>query len=267
MPRSAPRLRALLGLILGLVAVGCTREVAAGLDEADANRGIVALARAAVDAEKIPDPQADGKFRLVVGRDEATIAISVLAAEEIPRVRPAAPPSGALVSSPEADRAARILATAAQIERTIASIDGVHDARVHLDVPVVDPLANALGDGKLLPRATASILVRHRGPVAPVADGDLRKLVAGAVSGLDPEAVAIVGVVVPPATVAGDRELAHVGPIAVARGSLSTLRAVAAIVLGFVALLSTALVALAIRLRRAKDEAQALALPNAPRAR
>ncbi len=257
-----------LGLLLvACVAIGCTREVAAGLDEPEANRAIVALARAGVDAEKAPDPQSEGKYQVVVGRDEATIAISVLASEEIPRPKPPTAVGGGLVPSPEAERAARIAATCAQIERSLASIDGVHDARVHLDVPVTDPLVAALGTApEKLPQATASVLLRYRGASAPIAADEVKRIVAGAVSGLAPEAVAVVQVQVPKAALAGDRELAHVGPYAVARCSHGTLRAVPVGVLLAIALLGTAILVLAVRLRRAKDEGAELgaAARNSP---
>jgi type III secretion protein J len=238
---------------LSLASLACTRVVATGLEEADANRGVVALARAGVDAEKLADPQSEGRFELMVGRDEATIAISVLAGEEIPRARPLATQPQGLVPSPEAERAARIAATAAHVERSLGSIDGVHDARVHLDVPQQDPLLAALGPEAKAAHATASVLIRHRGVNPPLSVEDVKRLVAGAVSGLPADAVAVVMTQVPQTSVTGDRELAHLGPVAVTRGSLGTLRAIAAGMLGVVALLSVALLALAVRVRRLKD--------------
>jgi type III secretion protein J len=246
---------AALGLLTCLAGVGCAREVATGLDEADANRGVVALARAGVDAEKAPDPTSEGHFKITVGRDEATVAISVLASEEIPRAKVLGPAPAGLLPSPEADRAARVLAMAAHVEQSLGSIDGVHDARVHLDVPQTDALAAALvPDGKAL-HATASVLIRHRGANPPVSVDDVRKLVSGAVAGLPPEAVAVVMVPIPASSLAGDRELAHLGPIAVTRGSLGVLRVIAGGLLSVVALLAVALLALAVRVRRLKDEA------------
>ncbi len=244
--------------LLVLLAVGCTREVAAGLEEADANRGVVALARAGVDAEKAPDPAVEGRFKLIVGRDEATVAISVLAGEEIPRHHATAAAPGGIVPSPEADRAARIAAVAAQIEQSLGSIDGVHDARVHLDVPTTDPLVAALNTApEKAPHATASVLIRHRSANPPIQADEVRKLVAGAISGLSPESIAVVMVQVPQMSLTGDRELAHLGPIAVTRGSLPTLRAVLAIALVLVAALGASLLALAVRVRRLKEEREA----------
>jgi type III secretion protein J len=235
-----------------LLLVGCTREIAAGLDEGEANRGVVALAHAGVEAEKVADAQAEGKYRLVVGRDEATIAISVLANEEIPRPKQVLASQG-LVPSPEAERAAHVLAISSQIERTLAAVDGVHDARVHLDIPIADPLLASLGGDAKLPKPTASVLIRHRSASAPISAEDVKKVVAGAVSQLSPEAVAVVFVPVPKAQTAGDRELAHLGPVAVTRGSLPTLRAIAIGLLVTLALLGGAVLALAVRLRRAKE--------------
>jgi type III secretion protein J len=246
-------------LIVALAAVtslaACSREVAAGLEEAEANRGVVALARSGIDAEKIADAQTEGRFRLVVGRDEATSAIAVLAGEEIPRLRPAAAKDAPFVASPEADRASRVAQTAQAIERSLASVDGVMDARVHLDVPQLDPLTTALaagGDAKLA-HATASVLVRHRGATPPIGVEEIKRLVAGAVSGLVPDAVAVVTVSVPLPTSSAERQLAWVGPIGVSRGSLPAFRALAAAALGGLFVLSALLVAVALRLRRARD--------------
>jgi type III secretion protein J len=241
-------------LALLLAAAGCSREVASGLDESEANRGVVALARAGIEAEKLPDAQSEGRFRLSVGRDEATSAIAVLAGEEIPRVRPAAAKDAPFVSSPEAERAARVAQTAQAIERPIASVDGVLDARVHLDVPQVDPLATALAGDAKAARATASVLVRHRGATPPLGLDEIKRLVAGAVAGLAPDAVAVVTVSVPTPGTSPERQLSWVGPVGVSRGSLPAFRAVAAGALGVIFVLAAALVALALKLRRSADE-------------
>lgn len=248
---------AIVWIFLAGAGLGCSREVAAGLEESDANRGVVALARAGVDAEKQADAASEGRFKIVVGRDEATIAISVLAGEEIPRARVASPQQPGMLPTPEADRAARVAATAAHVEHSLSSIDGVHDARVHLDVPQIDPLTTALAPEGKTPHATASVLVRHRGVNPPIAVDEVKKLVAGAVSGLAPEAIAVVMVQIPQSSIAGDRELAHLGPIAVTRGSLGTLRLVFAGVLVVIAALGVALLALAVRVRRLKEESEA----------
>jgi type III secretion protein J len=245
----------------------CSREVASGLDETDANHGIVALARVGIEAEKIPDTAVEGRFRLVVQRDDATSAIAVLSSEELPRMH--APPSvePSFVASPESDRAARTAATAAQVERTLSSIDGVLDARVLLDIPAIDPLTAALvpaSDAAAAPHSTAAVLLRHRGANPPLSEGDLRRLVAGAVSGLAVDHVAVVLIAVPAPVLAGDRSVAYLGPVGVARGSLATAKAIAAAMLVVIAGLAGVILALAMRLRRQKDrETEPLAAPAA----
>lgn len=249
------RRSAVVALIVPLLAVAaCTREVASGLDESEANRGVVALARAGIEADKLSDAQSEGRFRLSVGRDDATSAIAVLAGEEIPRVRPAAAKDAPFVSSPEAERASRVAQTAQAIERSLASVDGVLDARVHLDVPQVDPLAAALAGDAKGARATASVLVRHRGATPPLGLDEIRRLVSGAVAGLAPDAVAVVTVSVPLPGTSPERQLAWVGPVGVSRGSLPAFRAIAAGALGLLFVLAAALVALALKLRRGKDD-------------
>ena len=98
-------------ILLCVSASACTREIASGLDESEANRGVVVLARAGIEAEKGADPATEGRFRLTVTRDEATSAIAILSGEELPRAKPAAPREPGLVASPEAERAARVVAT------------------------------------------------------------------------------------------------------------------------------------------------------------
>ena len=52
--------RAVSVAILGAMALGCTTPVAAGLDEEDANRIIVALDHTNIDATKEVDPAIEG---------------------------------------------------------------------------------------------------------------------------------------------------------------------------------------------------------------
>ncbi|HVJ94482.1 MAG TPA: hypothetical protein VM580_32065, partial [Labilithrix sp.] len=64
------RLRRPLSIALVGLAAGCTVPVAASLDEADANRVVVALDQSGVDATKEVDPTSEGKFRVTVARDD-----------------------------------------------------------------------------------------------------------------------------------------------------------------------------------------------------
>jgi type III secretion protein J len=231
-----------------LAASGCTVPVAGGLDEGQANRVVLALDRAGVGSEKESDPATEGRFRVVVERDEAPRAITAMHAEDLPS--PASPGlldsmgKGALLPSRLAEHAQFLAGLNGELERTLLAIDGVLSARVHVSLPEADPL----GDGPRM-KATASVLLQHRNATPPIDVHEVKRIVAGATPGLLPDDVAVVMVPRPQST-AADRALARLGPITATRGSVGLLRiATAAIVLVDVALVVAVLV-LWSRLRR-----------------
>src|SRR5690606_10270663 len=128
--------------VAGIVGVGCAVPVAAGLDEPEANRVVVALDRAGVAASKEADPTAEGRFRVEVPRDDAARALATLAEEQLPRARPAGLAEsggrGSLVPSRAADQARLARGLAGELERTLGDVDGVIAARVHLNLPSQD---------------------------------------------------------------------------------------------------------------------------------
>jgi type III secretion protein J len=211
----------LLVLTLGITACGV--PVAVGLDESDANRVILSLDHAGVDATKEVDPTAEGKFRISVARDDTPRALTVMSDEELPRPKAKgvleALDKGQLVPSQKAEHAQFVSGLAGDLERTLTGIDGVLAARVHLNVPEQNPLRDLSQE-----RATASVLVEHRGVAPPLTETAVQRLVAGGVRGLPPEGVAVVMVARAPHPALRDSGLAHVGPIAVARGSLRPLQ-------------------------------------------
>ncbi len=81
-------------LIIGvaLLCAGCAVPVAAGLDEGEANRIVVALDHVSIDATKESDPLTEGKLRVVVPREDVARALSTMRNEELPRPRPAGHP-------------------------------------------------------------------------------------------------------------------------------------------------------------------------------
>jgi type III secretion protein J len=149
------------------VVAGCSVPVAGGLDEAQANRVVVALDHAGVGGEKEPDPGAEGRFRVVVARDDGPRAIAALRDEDLP-----APPTpglldsmgkGQLVASQLAEHAQLTAGLCGELERTLSAIDGVLFARVHLSLAKTEPFADAPR-----PKATGSVLIRHRGSTPPI---------------------------------------------------------------------------------------------------
>ena len=243
---------------IGLTAaalLGCNVPVAANLDENDANRIVLAIDRANIDATKEIDPQSEGKERVVVARDDVARALATMRDEELPRPRPPgvldSMDKGALVPSQAAEHAQYVAGVAGDLERTLETVDGVLGARVHLNLPESDPLRDAPS-----PKATAGVLLEHRGATPPLTTEAVQQLVAGGVSGLAPADVSVVMIARPAPVLRGEMQLAHVGPIAVARGSVRLLQATLGALVVLVAALAFAALLLWVRLGRARAEAE-----------
>ena len=250
--------------------LGCSVPVAGAIDEGEANRVVVALDRAGLDATKEVDPAAEGKWRVSVARDDVPRALSTMRDEELPRVRAPgvldAVGKGSLVPSEATEHAQLVAGMAGDLERTLGEIDGVLEARVHLNVPAPSPLRDTAPT-----HGSASVLLEHRGATPPISADAVQRLVSGGVAGLSPSDVTVVMLSrsAPPA-VAGGTELAHVGPIAVARGSARGLQIALGVLLALVALLAVTALTLYTRLGRSRAEllaaATAAAKPSSPRA-
>ncbi len=256
-----------IGAGLGLLALlaGCSVPVAAGLEETDANRVVVALDHASIEATKEADPAVEGRFRVMVTRDDAARALGAMRSEDLPR--PHAPgvmetlDKGALVPSAAQEHAQLVSGMAGDLARTLEGVDGVLSARVHLNVAAPDPLR--LGPP---PRTTASVLLEHRAVAPPLTVAAVARLVAGGVPDLALSDVAVVFVARPAAPLSSDAELRHVGPIAVARASMHLLQTGLALLLLLVAGLTTTAAVLYSRLRKLREDvADALPLEGTRR--
>jgi type III secretion protein J len=203
---------------------GCAVPVAAGLEEGDANRVVVALDQQGIDAAKEIDPTVEGRFRVTVPRDDASRALATMADEQLPRAKShgllEAADRGQLVPSQAAEHAQLVAGLSGDLERTLGNIEGVLAARVHMNLPPRD----GLRDGPP-PKATASVLVEHRGTTPPLAAESVQRLVAGGAPSLAPADVVVVFISHPARPAGARADVAHVGPIAVARGSMTTLKA------------------------------------------
>jgi type III secretion protein J len=240
-----------------VVLSGCGVPVAASLDEGDANQVVVALDASGIDAAKDPDPGAEGKFRVMVARDDVARALSTLREEELPRPRPHglldAADRGQLVPSQAAEHAQLVAGLAGELSQTLQGIDGVLAARVHLNLPPRDGLSSLSGGppGK----GTASVLVEHRGATPPIAPESIQRLVAGGAPGVAPADVAVVFVPRTSHGAGGARtDLAHVGPITVARGSAMVLKLTFAVIAVVILGLAGAILALSSRMARLRRE-------------
>ena len=209
-----------------LLLAGCTVPVAAGLDEGDANRIVVALDHVGIDATKEIDPACEGKFRVDVTRDDAARAIGDAARRRAPEPRAGGRPRRGRQGGARAEPRARSTRSSSPASpgissgRSRASMGSLH-ARVHFNVADADPLR----DGPRARSRRRSVLVEHRGATPPIAAGEVaaprRRRRVRARAGRRRGRARV-------APRAADRDggaqLAHVGPIAVARGSMRALQ-------------------------------------------
>jgi len=230
----------------------CSVPVAGALEERDANLVANALIRSGIDASKESDPASEGRYRIMVASDDAAPAIATLRDHDLPpRHAPGVVDSmgkGSLVPSPTAEHASFVTGVAGDLERTLSTVDGVLGSRVHLSIPVPSPLSDKPAD-----KPTASVLIKYAGAHPPIAEADVRRLIAGAVANLAPDSVTIVMVGRPAAAAVPDRPLAHFGPISVTRSSALWLRLHLGVTLVFLLGLVAAVLYLWARLRRTAD--------------
>jgi type III secretion protein J len=240
-----------LAAVVGCLGLGCRAVVLTGLDDAQAGEAVAALdaARIAARAEREPGADRDA-FRLEVPQAEVARALAALHAARLPQ-RPAAgldalERGAGLVPTPEQERGRLALALAGELSRSLSRLPGVVEARVHVSPPAArTALDRAPGE------PTAGVLLLRAHGAAPVPEPAVRELVAAAIAGLRPEAVAIVQSEVPRARVLRPTVVA-VGPISVARESAGPLRALLAGALLLHAVLAAALIAVVAR-RRARS--------------
>jgi type III secretion protein J len=261
--RRAPAWLVAIGAATVATSAACTAPVAAGLDDPEANRVVVALAHASVDSMKEPDPAAEGRWRVEVTRDDVAHAIAVLRDEELPRDAHAgmleALSKGALVPSEAVEHAQLVAGMGGEIERSLEGVDGVLSARVHLSVPMASPLRELA-----TPRSSASVLLEHRGATPPLSADSVQRLVAGAIAGMIPAEVTVVMVSRGAPPLPFGSQLGHVGPIAVARASMRQLQAALVALVAIVALLAGATLVLSTRLSRLRAELGARPEPKRP---
>jgi type III secretion protein J len=222
---------------------GCGIELEHGLDERQANQVASLLESQGIAADKTPEES--GSYKITVARANSARAFSLLEAHDLPKRGEKGLAetfsAGGLLPSAVEERARLGAALSAELEHTLEGLPGVTSARVHLALPEVDPL---VGEGAR-PRPTASVLLKTTQPL-PVADGELRRLVAGAVNGLQPADVGVVVATAPAPAAAAAFE--QVGPVRVAHESRAMLATFATSTLVAILLLSVVVILCAMRI-------------------
>lgn len=179
----------LLSIVACMAACGSKVDLMANISEADANEVLAALSNAGIVATKV-----SGKEGLVAVRTEADAvgrAVDLLRSKGLPRERYAGMgdvfKKEGLISSPTEERARYIYALTQELRGTIALIDGVLAARVH----VVLPERGVAGD-TALPSSAAVFVKYQEGYYVAAVQPQIRKLVVNSIPGLTPDKVSIV---------------------------------------------------------------------------
>jgi type III secretion protein J len=190
-----PRRPGLAAIPLAAALAGCPAEpLLHDLAEREANEAMVALEEGGIPASTGRSDGREGGWSVTVEGGDQPRARRLLAARQLPR--PRAPGLGEVfgqsgpVPTPVEEHARWLHALAGELSRSLESIDGVVEARVHLGLPAADPLHPG---GRAAPRAAVLLKCRPSACAAVRAlERGVRSLVAGAADGLSGEAVAVV---------------------------------------------------------------------------
>ncbi|RMG40807.1 MAG: hypothetical protein D6719_09930 [Candidatus Dadabacteria bacterium] len=175
----------ILSFLLLIAVCGCKQEIVHNLNEAQANRLITRLDSAGIKAEKINQP--DGRWALSVATDDSVKALRYLDRSRMMPVQPAENLSANMISSREEQRFFYERSLSREIEKTLKAIDGVLDARVHLNLPPRDPLFGQPLFKEF--KASASVMLVADDHFSIAAE-ELAALVSGA-SGVSTDAVKV----------------------------------------------------------------------------
>lgn len=193
------RLRVAAILCAALIVSGCKSELYSNMPEREANQMVAALLENGIPAEK-RRAGADA-VAVMVDTQRFAEAMAILNQRGLPSATYKSLgdvfSKEGIVSSPVEERARFIYAMSQELGRTVAEIDGVLSARVHVVLPQTDML------GRDLKPSSASVFIRHD-PAAPIDafTGQIKLLIANSLEGLLYDNVTVVSV---PATQSADQ--------------------------------------------------------------
>ncbi len=180
--------RVLCLLVLCCMLSACDMALYSGLTEQEANEMIMVLGNSGISAGK----KAGGKgtWDVMVEENLMTRSLEVLAANGLPRAVYSSMgevfKKDSMVSTPTEEQARLVYAISQELAGTIAQIDGVLAARVHIVLPEMDSF------GKKISPSKASVFIKHRADTDISSQvGSVRRLVENSVRDLKPESVSV----------------------------------------------------------------------------
>ncbi len=194
-------------LCMTLMLAACKETLNSKVSESEANEVLSVLRDAGIEARKMP---ADEKsYDVEVEKDDLARALDVLHAHGLPRSHyedlGQIFKKDGLVATPAEERVRYIYGVSQELEQTLAHIDGVVVARVHVVIPQNDPLADSKTP------SSASVFIKYRPSADPNALAPLvRSLVVRGIEGLDPDHVSVAFVVAEPPATTNRVQIEHV---------------------------------------------------------
>jgi len=190
-------LRAFYILPVILLLAACSRRLATGLNERDAQEIVVTLRQHGIDAETEIEPSAKKgastwQVNVLGGGDKVVEAWNLLSENGLPRRKDpgleAVFANSGMIPTAGEEKARLMVGLAGELTNTLDSINGVVDARVNVVVPDTNPLLDKSQQNP----PTASVLVRYQGNQSPLTEAEVKNLVAKGVEGLTPDNVSVV---------------------------------------------------------------------------
>ncbi len=179
-------------ILMPLVLGACKTDLYSNLTEREANEIISVLDRQGIRADKRPGGR-DAGMTVMVSESRFADAVSILNSRGLPRqdFRSLGEvfDGDRLVTSPTEERARLMYALSQELSQTVAQIDGVISARVHVVLPESDALSRQVQP------SSASVFIRRDA----AADLDsflpqIKMLIENSIEGLDYEKISVVDI-------------------------------------------------------------------------
>lgn len=193
-----------LALFALLLLAGCKTELYGGLNEREANEMVAVLSAAGIPASKTREGR-DGGLTVHVEESRFAEAMQLLNENSLPgrqyETMGDVFKKEGFVSSPTEERARLVYALSQELSQTVAEIDGVLTARIHVVLPETDML------GREKKPSSASVFIRYDAAL-PVEQytAQIKLLVANSIEGLlyDNISVVMVPAAAKPASATAD---------------------------------------------------------------
>jgi type III secretion protein J len=179
-----------------LLLAGCLKqELQTGLTEAEAQEIIVLLKDHDLEASRVAsadDENPSWSVYVKGGSQNLMLAWRILQQNGLPREKTAGLEqvfsNSGLIPTASEEKARLMVGLSGEIRKTLGSVNGVVDARVHIVLPENSPLV----DRAEWKPTTASVLIKYQGEGLPLEVDEVRRLVANGIEGLETQNVAVV---------------------------------------------------------------------------